>query len=130
MLEGMTPGQIALAVAAAIGVIVVTALALRAGGRHDHTAAPAYVPSEVIARIEGQSTFTFGGGFAAVMMGVLNFTALLTYYSASTILQQTVAVLGAISASVFWGVFVIVGRKHTYRVLREPDPVERVEPRA
>lgn len=91
-------------------------------------AAQRRVPPIEIARIEESSQFTNGGAIAVILMAVFNFTALLTYYSAATALQQTVAALSAISASVFWGVFVLVGRRHTYRVLRDPPTEERIEP--
>lgn len=60
-------------------------------------------------------------------MVIFNVTALFAYYSAANVLQQTVAVISAISASTFWGVFAIIGRKHTYRVLRDQPPAEPIE---
>lgn len=84
-----------------------------------------------IARIEGTSDLTPGGAIAVILMVVFNVGAFFTYYTATTILQQTVAALSGISASVFWGVFALLGRKQTYRVLRDDSPSDlNIEPRA
>ncbi len=89
----------------------------------------AYVPPEPpveIARIVEHQTFSAGGGVAVVLLVVFNLIAVVTWVSASNILQQNVAILGWIGWNILWGVGAIIGRKRTYTVFRTPLP-DRVE---
>jgi sterol desaturase/sphingolipid hydroxylase (fatty acid hydroxylase superfamily) len=116
-----------------LGVIIAAIVVVIIRWRSSRRVNVSYVPPEPpveIARIVEHQTFSAGGAFAVVLLVVSNLIAVVTYASASNILQQNVAMLGWIGWNILWGVGAIIGRKRTYTVFRTPPPPERAETRA
>jgi hypothetical protein len=116
-----------------LGVIIAAIVVVIIRWRSSRRVNVSYVPPEPpveIARIVEHQTFSAGGAFAVVLLVVSNLIAVVTYASASNILQENVAMLGWIGWNILWGVGAIIGRKRTYTVFRTPPPPERAETRA
>ena len=106
-----------------LGVIIAAIVVVIIRWRSSRRVNVSYVPPEPpveIARIVEHQTFSAGGAFAVVLLVVSNLIAVVTYASASNILQQNVAMLGWIGWNILWGVGAIIGRKRTYTVFRTP----------
>jgi membrane protein implicated in regulation of membrane protease activity len=88
-------------------------------------------PPIEIARIEERTVFSLGGAAAGVLLVLHNFGMLFAFIGGAKSAVQE-ASLGTvwIAGNVLWGVCAIIGRRRTYRVLRDQSPAERVEPRA
>lgn len=89
-------------------------------------------PVQIAHMIEENMNDGGGVGAAALMLFIFSIVAMFTYYGATTVFQEIVALLIWIGNGVFWGVIMIVaalGRKRTYIVYRDVAPAERQEPR-
>lgn len=76
----------------------------------------------LIASIEEDVRFTFGGAVCVFMMVVVAIGAVLGVVAAKGAFQEAAMGAMAVAAFVAFGVGVIVGRRRTYRVYRELPP--------
>lgn len=71
-----------------------------------------------LATIRETIVLTSGGGLALVLMVLHNILIVVTFFTARTVLQETVMLLGWIGGNLLLGLGVALGRRRTYTAYR------------